>query len=436
MWGISCSELKAEWAAQRIQDLSLKTAVLNMFIKPKKTIKTLIEEFDYPRLGPGMLWTAVKNKVEAKGGTVQLNSNVIRINRQGNRITNVIIEQNGKQETVVGDDFVSSMPITQFLQWLNPPPPPHILEAAKQLSYRDFLTVCLIVDKKELFPDNWIYIHEPNVKVGRIQNFKNWSDEMVPDLGKTSLGMEYFCNEGDELWSMSDEALIELGKQEISKIGMANYEEIKDGTVFRVEKTYPVYNGDYGNHLETIQAYVASLENFQTIGRNGLHRYNNQDHAMLTGMLAVRNILYSEANDLWSVNAEQTYLEEVKVAEQVKPEEVIEVVQESWQRVFPKLYPTALGLSVGIVSGLLLFLATMIIVITDGSSSLQLLDQFFPGYALSLWGGFLGLLYGFGVGFVAGWLFAFLRNAATAFYVVTTYRSAQQGALRQFFNHM
>jgi protoporphyrinogen oxidase len=440
VWGISCSELKAEWAAQRIKDLSLKTAVLNMFFKPQNTIKTLIEAFDYPKQGPGMLWTAVKDKVEGQGGQVRLNSNVIGINRNGNCITSVTILQNGERKTVPGSDFISSMPVTQFLQWLNPPPPPQVLEAAKQLSYRDFLTVCLVIDQEELFPDNWIYIHEPDVKVGRIQNYKNWSPDMVPDLQKTSLGLEYFCNEGDEIWNMADEALVELGKKELAHIGLAHVADVVDGCVFRVEKTYPVYDTDYETSVNIIKEYLATLKNFQTIGRNGLHRYNNQDHAMLTGMYAVRNMVDDTQYDLWAVNAEQEYLEEIKSDEQFTPEDVVEVVQDKLGEVFPKLHPTAFGLSVGIVLGLLLFITTIFVVMQqDGTAvnaNLALLNQFFPGYTVSPIGSLLGLLYGFTSGFIAGWLFAFLRNAATAFYVATNYRSAQQGALRQFFDHM
>jgi protoporphyrinogen oxidase len=316
VWGIPCSELKAEWAAQRIKNLSLKTAITAMFLKPQETIKTLIEEFDYPRRGPGMLWTAVQDRINERGGQVQLNSNVVGIHREGPRITGVTVEQNGRTHFMPGSSFISSMPLTQLVQWLDPPPPPDVLQAASQLSYRDFLTVCLIIKKPELFPDNWIYIHDPSVQVGRIQNFKNWSADMVPDPTTTSLGLEYFCNEGDDIWNMPDADLIALGTREIGKIGLARPEDVVDGAVFRVEKSYPVYDSDYEQSLDVLKAYVASLENLQTIGRNGLHRYNNQDHAMLTGMLAVRNLLYGETNNLWQVNAEQEYLEELVV----KPE--------------------------------------------------------------------------------------------------------------------
>jgi len=315
VWGIPCSELRAEWAAQRIKDLSLKTAVLDMFFKRKKTIKTLIDAFDYPRLGPGMLWTRVRELVEQQGGTILTGSDVVRIHRTGQVIDSIEIGHNGSTRLVAGTDFISSMPITQFIQRLDPPAPTAIRAAADGLRYRDFLTVCLIVNKPHVFPDNWIYVHEPAVQVGRIQNFKNWSPEMVPDPGQCSLGLEYFCNEGDALWSTEDEALIELAKRELASLGLAKREEVTDGCVFRMPKSYPVYDSGYRELLDEIRAYVDSFENFQTVGRNGLHRYNNQDHAMLTGMYAVRNSLFGKTHDLWSVNAEQEYHEEVRQSE-------------------------------------------------------------------------------------------------------------------------
>ena len=347
VWGIPCSELKAEWAAQRIKDLSLKTAIAAMFLKPQEAIKTLIEEFDYPRLGPGMLWTAVQERINAQGGQVQLNSNVVGIQRDDQRIISVTVEQNGRTQTIGGRSFISSMPVTQLLKWLDPPPPPRVLQAANQLNYRDFLTVCLIINKPALFPDNWIYVHDPNVQAGRIQNYKNWSADMVPDAATTSLGLEYFCNEGDAIWNMPDEELVALGTQEIAKIGLVSPNDVVDGAVFRVEKSYPVYDSDYANSLEIIKNYLATLENLQTIGRNGLHRYNNQDHAMLTGMLAVRNLLLGEQNNLWLVNAEQAYHEEHLIKESVETEKIIQVVEEA----LPKLDVFALGLALGTVVG-------------------------------------------------------------------------------------
>ncbi|MCA9954228.1 MAG: NAD(P)/FAD-dependent oxidoreductase [Anaerolineales bacterium] len=434
VWGIPCNELKAEWAAQRIKDLSLKTAITAMFLKPQETIKTLIEEFDYPRRGPGMLWTAVQDRIVEQGGQVQLNSNVVGIHREGQRITGVTVEQNGRTEFVPGRSFISSMPLAQLIQWLDPPPPPHVLEAANQLDYRDFLTVCLIIKKPNLFPDNWIYIHDPSVQVGRIQNFKNWSADMVPDLDTTSLGLEYFCNEGDDIWNMPDAELIALGMREISKIGLAQSEDVVDGAVFRVEKSYPVYDSDYETSLDVLKAYVATLENLQTIGRNGLHRYNNQDHAMLTGMMAVRNLLYGETNDLWQVNAEQEYLEELVLDAPTESERLLDVLDGA----VPKLDPLSLGMSLGVVIGLA-FLATTLFVLLRGGdigTTMTLLSQFYPGYTVTAVGSLVGLGYGFFTGFSLGWVYAFLRNATTAVYLVSLHRSAQQSVMRQFFEYI
>ena len=318
VWGIPCTELKAEWAAQRIKGLSLKTAVLNMFLKPRSTVTTLIDHFHYPKLGPGMMWRAVTSRIENRGGKVEMDANVLRIERTGNHVDRVIIMRDGVEVAYEGTDFISSMPLTELIKKLDPPAPQEVLDSAKQLKYRDFLTVCLIVKQPELFEDNWIYIHDPQVKVGRIQNYKNWSPDMVPDQNLSSLGLEYFCNVGDEIWNQADADLIELGKREVDQLGLAKYETIEDGCVFRVENSYPVYDSDYRSHLIHLREFVESFDNLQTIGRNGLHRYNNQDHAMLTGMLAVRNMLHGEDHDLWAVNTEQVYHEEIHSDEETE----------------------------------------------------------------------------------------------------------------------
>jgi protoporphyrinogen oxidase len=438
VWGIPCSELKADWAAQRIKDLSLRTAVISMFLKPNDKIKTLISEFRYPRRGPGMLWDCVREDVEKRGGKVQMESTVTGIYRDGYHITSVGVCQNGRQETIQGTDFISSMPITSFLWALNPPPPEEVINAASELRYRDFITVCLIVDKPDLFADNWIYIHDPSVLVGRIQNFKNWSPHMVPDDAKTSLGLEYFCNEGDELWTMADEDLIELGKREIEAIGLAKASEIHDGVVFRVEKTYPVYDHGYAHNLKVIKDYLAQFDNFQTIGRNGLHRYNNQDHAMLTGMLAVRNMLYGETNNLWIVNAEEEYHEEIHIDDTLV-EEVLDIAEDAMTHVFPRLDPPAFGFSVGAVGGLALFVMTLALVFGGGESIgsyFGLLGQFFIGYEVTPVGSFIGLIWGFAVGFVGGYALAFLRNSVVLFYLSITLGSARRSVLSAFLEHV
>lgn len=434
VWGIACSVLKAEWAAQRIKNLSLKSALLSMLVKPGDSITTLIEEFHYPRLGPGMLWTKVKKCIESQNGKVLLNSPVISICRMGNRIDHVVVLHNGSGEHVIhGTDFISSMPISEFVKKVDPVPP-EVLDAANKLTYRDFLTVCLIVDKADLFPDNWIYVHSPDVVVGRIQNFKNWSPEMVPDPSKTSLGLEYFCTEGDDLWSMGDEDLVELAKTELERIGLASADDVIDGCVFRVPKAYPVYDADYTEYLDVVRKFVDGLENFQTIGRNGLHRYNNQDHSMLTGMLAVRNLMLGEKNNLWSVNTDGEYHEEIRVDKKKKTEKIFE---EDITRIFPRLDPVSFGFSIGMTGGILIFLATLILVLKNGVNTgphLALLSNYLPGYTVSMLGAVVGLLYIFGAGFLLGSAFAYFRNLMVFVSARIIHRDIELYLLRRLFD--
>ena len=440
VWGISCSELKAEWAAQRIKDLSLKTVLLNMFVTPKNTIKTLIDQFDYPQRGPGMMWNAVKGEVEKRGGSIRLNSEVVAIHNGGGKyIHSVEVACNGHKEIIRGSEFISSMPITEFVKKLDPPAPTEVLRAADKLRYRDFLTVCLIVNQPNLFPDNWIYIHDPAVSVGRIQNFKNWSPHMVPDDTKTSLGLEYFCNEGDALWNMTDADLIELGKCELEHIGLASPADIEDGCVFRVPKAYPIYDSEYREYLSTVKDFVGSLENYQTIGRNGLHRYNNQDHAMVTGMLSVRNIMFGEKNDLWKVNTDQEYQEEIRREINIEPEIAVDALKDAFAQAFAKLDRFAFGLSTGAMSGVLLLLGTLLLLLKGGDvvgPNLQLLNQYFPGYSVSITGSILGSCYGFVTGFVVGWGFAFMRNVSVFLYGALIQRRAERLLLRNFLEYV
>ena len=308
VWGIPCNKIQAEWAKQRIKGMSLKAAVINLLFG-KTNAKSLIKEFDYPILGPGMMWERCQELIEKRGAEVHLNTKVIRIKRDGNRIKKVIAQHNGETLEITGNHFVSSMPVTALLQRLEPAPPEEVLQAARSLSYRDFLIVALVVDAEDLFPDNWIYIHSPDVKVGRIQNFKNWSPAMVPDQTKTCLGMEYFCSERDEIWEMSEQELIALATEELDNLGLVSASKVKDGTIIRQPKAYPVYDRDYYSHLQVIRHYIETFDNLQTVGRNGMHRYNNQDHSMLTALLAAKNIL-GEHHDLWEVNTERSYHEE------------------------------------------------------------------------------------------------------------------------------
>lgn len=430
VWGIPCAELRAEWAAQRIRGLSLKTALVGMFLPPKKTIKTLIEEFEYPRLGPGMMWRAVQEEVERAGCPVRVGCEVTAIHRSGARIESVAIAGASGRESIPAAAFISSMPVKEFLAKLVPPPPPAVAAAAQRLRHRGLVVVCLIVKKPDLFPDNWIYIHDPSVQVGRIQNYKNWSPDMVRDPARTSLGMEYFCTSGDGLWNLADSELIELAKREIALIGLAESADVEDGCVLRAPEAYPVYDAEYRGALALVREYVDGLENFSTIGRNGLHRYNNQDHAMLTGMLAARNLVLGERNDLWDVNTEPDYHEEAPAEE---------AFEDALARTFTRLDRTAFGAALGAVCGAGLFLATLWLVVKGGAvvgPNLRLLRQYFPGFTVSLPGGLIGLAYGFTAGFVAGWVFAFLRNAVLFLYVAGVYRKAQRGLLRRFFDYL
>jgi protoporphyrinogen oxidase len=314
VWGIPCNQIGAQWAAQRIKGLSLWSAAREMLLAPFRSknstkIRSLIEEFKYPRLGPGMMWETFTTKVKAQGNTVQMASAVVKLHHENGRIIAVDYKKDDAIAQVPVEAVVSTMPLRQLVDALSPPAPKAVRDAAHQLSYRDFLTVALIVNQAEMFPDNWIYVHDPGVKLGRIQNFKNWSPEMVPDQSKTCLGLEYFCFEGDGLWTMADQDLIALGTKELAAIGLADPSKVIDGTVVRMPKAYPVYDGGYLQALEVLREYLTKFTNLQLAGRNGLHKYNNQDHAMVTGILAANALLGAKA-DPWLVNVEDDYHEE------------------------------------------------------------------------------------------------------------------------------
>jgi protoporphyrinogen oxidase len=310
VWGIPCREIGAQWAAQRIRGLSLWTAAINMLRpQPGGGIKTLIHEFEYPRLGPGMMWDACRDRIEAGGNRVVLGARVVELRHENAEVLSLVVESNGERRPQPVSHVISTMPIRHLVRGLNPAAPGEVRAAADRLRYRDFLTVALIIDAPQLFPDNWIYVHDPSVRVGRIQNFKNWSPEMVPDASVTCLGLEYFCSAGDDLWAQADEQLAALGRRELEAIGLLNGARVVDATVLRVHKAYPVYDDGFQNALEGVRSWTDGLRNLQLVGRNGMHKYNNQDHSMLTALLAVRN-LSGERHDLWAVNADEEYHEE------------------------------------------------------------------------------------------------------------------------------
>jgi protoporphyrinogen oxidase len=311
VWGIPCSAIRADWAAQRIQGLSLVRAVAHALFG-RQGARSLIEEFHYPRLGPGQMWERFQEIVELKGGRVMLRSPVQALHHRDNRITSVAWQEAGRPRLTAVDHVITSMALGELVQRLDPPPPPEVLAAARGLRYRDFLIVALVIDRADLFPDNWIYVHTPAVRVGRIQNFKNWSPDMVPDPSKTCLGMEYFCSRGDDLWGRTDAELQALAARENHRLGLADAAEVQDGCVIRQPRAYPVYDGEYRRHVEEIRAYLARFDNLQTIGRNGLHRYNNQDHSMVCGLQAARN-LFGATHNVWEVNTERSYYEEQQI---------------------------------------------------------------------------------------------------------------------------
>ncbi|MGB2763458.1 MAG: NAD(P)/FAD-dependent oxidoreductase [Candidatus Aminicenantaceae bacterium] len=309
VWGIPCKEIQADWAAQRIKSLSLGKAIFNSigFIK-RGQVTTLIDEFQYPRRGPGQMWNSAKDLVQKQGGTVKLNSKVRRFTKKGNKIISVLTESNGSLQEITGDYFLSSIPLKELIESIDPPAPNDVLEAARQLRYRDFFTVGLMINKANIFPDNWIYIHSPEVRAGRIQNYKNWSPEMVPDSQTTSLGLEYFCFVTDEIWNREKHELIELGKKEVVQLKFATRDQISDGFVLKSPKTYPIYDEGYQERVDIIKNYLSTIKNLQTMGRNGLHRYNNQDHSMLSAILAVRNIIGGKYST-WDINIDDEYHE-------------------------------------------------------------------------------------------------------------------------------
>lgn len=322
VWGMPTSEISKDWAAQRIKGLSLVRAVINGLLpsrgrsKNGAIAKTLIEEFHYPRLGPGQMWEAARDQITARGGTVRMDQRVVSIEHDGERIRAFVATDSfGRSTRYAGQQFLSTLPMRHLIRAMTPRAPQAVVDAAEKLRYRDFLTVVLIVDQPETFPDNWIYIHEPSVRLGRVQNFKNWSPHLVPDPSKSSLGLEYFCFENDDLWSATDADLIELGRREISAIGLVDSDKVIDGCVVRMRKAYPVYDDEYETHVATMRRWLERFENLQLAGRNGMHKYNNQDHSMMTALLAARNILGLGSYDTWKVNTDAEYHEDAASAE-------------------------------------------------------------------------------------------------------------------------
>ncbi|MBT8336300.1 MAG: NAD(P)/FAD-dependent oxidoreductase [Gemmatimonadetes bacterium] len=314
VWGIPCTEIRAEWAAQRIKGLSLARAIISAASINKRStkIKTLINEFQYPRLGPGQMWEVCADKIRGMGGRVLLEHYVEGILVEDGEAKAVRVRNAAGVEEVACDHVVSTMPLRTLARSLEPAPSAEVREAADGLRYRDFLVVALIMDGEDLFPDNWIYVHTPGVKVGRFQNFNNWSQAMVPEPGKTCLGLEYFCFEGDGLWTSSDEDLIARATRELAELGVAKGATVEDGAVIRMPKAYPIYDAIYSECVDTLRSHIDPIANLHTVGRNGMHKYNNADHSMLTAMMAIWN-MEGAGHDLWAVNTDFEYHEEQRL---------------------------------------------------------------------------------------------------------------------------
>jgi protoporphyrinogen oxidase len=312
VWGVPASEIAADWAAQRIKNLSLLNAVVNALLpkRNQKDITSLIEEFQYPMYGPGLMWERARDKVEAQGGRVVMQTPVTAVQHTNGRATAVVAKHGELEVTYPADHVISSMPLPQLVLSMDPPAPAEVQAAARRLSHRDFLTVALVVPESAGFPDNWIYIHSPEVKVGRIQNFGSWSPYLVKD-GMTCLGLEYFVFEGDNLWTMPDDDLAALGARELQLLGLAHVDDVRAAHVVRMPKAYPVYDEGYRDAVDVLRNWIAAeVPNVHPVGRNGMHKYNNQDHSMLTALLSVENIVDGAGHDVWSVNVEEDYHEE------------------------------------------------------------------------------------------------------------------------------
>jgi len=309
VWGVETSELRAEWAAQRIRGLSLTSAArAGLPGRNGGEVKSLIEEFRYPRLGPGQMWEELARRVEALGGELHLDEPVRALHRDVHGVT--AVETPGRRIPVSA--VISSIPLRTTVAVARPSAPSAVRDAAAGLRYRDFLTVALVLRGRPPFPDNWIYVHDPEVRVGRIQNYRAWSPWMAPDPERSCVGLEYFCFEGDETWGCSDDDLVALGRDELAQLGLVAPEDVLGGHVVRVPKAYPIYDATYATRLGRIRTWLEDLPNLQQIGRNGLHRYNNSDHSMLTAMRAVDN-LDGAGYDIWAVNADRAYHETADV---------------------------------------------------------------------------------------------------------------------------
>ncbi len=308
VWGQPCETIGAQWAAQRIGGLSLRAALADTLRRGSGRQRTLLTEFRYPRLGPGMLWDRMRGRIEETGQRILTRHAVTAVRHRGGRVREVEVEGPEGKRVVATSHLVSTLPLRDLVRLLDPAPPPDVTAAAGALRYRDFLVVALVLEGPDPFPDTWLYLHDPQIRAGRAQNFRAWSPHMVPVPGRACLGMEYFCSAGDATWSMPDPELVQVALRDLAALGFGGPDRLVAGHVVRVRDAYPVYDGDHRARVAAVRRGLAAIENLQVAGRNGMHSYNNMDHSMLTGLLAARNVL-GAAHDLWAVNAGEAYLE-------------------------------------------------------------------------------------------------------------------------------
>ena len=312
VWAVPCKDISSDWAMQRIKGLSLRVAVKNMFkIEGKTKPKTLAEEFLYPRTGPGEIYKRLENDLEKKGVTFSFGKKVIKVKCHDDKARNIVIynpiDKTSEEKSV--EQLFTSMPLPELVQMIDPLPPKEILDAASRLNFRHFLVVNVILDEKDVFSDQWVYVHSPEVRMGRIQNYKNWSPAMVADTKKTSLGLEYFCNKDDDLWGMNDVDLVNYALSELDKLNIASRRNFINGFVVRYKNAYPIYSMGYKKDVDMIKNYLSRFSNIQTIGRAGLFRYDNSDHALLTGIYSARNFLGISSDNIWGIADSKQYLE-------------------------------------------------------------------------------------------------------------------------------
>ena len=324
VWGIPGKEIQAEWAAQRIKNFSLAKAVVAILGLRQTHVTTLIEQFRYPRLGPGQMWERFQERIERSGIPVRFNHRVIAVRHDGaGQVESVVLRRSeGGEEEVHVESVLSSIPLSELVLSLEPAAPAAVVAAAQRLRYRELCLVALVIDEEEPFPDNWIYLHDPGTRAGRVQNFGAWSESMVVP-GTTCLGVEYFCSEGDDIWEMPDVEAVKLATVELARIGLIDPAKVIDGVKVRVPRAYPMYDSGYRQAVDTLREYLATFENLATFGRNGLHRYNNQDHSMWTAILATLNIIDGAEHDVWSVNTEAEYLEEGETVDALMDVELV-----------------------------------------------------------------------------------------------------------------